>query len=107
MRIRIGQLELPFFLVFCFVIQKFHLILRKNCFEMTAEEKINYWIELSDYDLETASAMLQTKRYLYVGGYPDDKKELAKKLNHAKCVEILDKTKNLQQWTKEKLLLIK
>ena len=141
--------------------------MRKNCIEMTTEEKINYWIELSDYDLETAEAMLQTKRYLYVGfmchqaiekifkavfskiiedtppfvhklvliarqgnfyeqfseeqkdfidqmeplniksRYPDDKKELAKKLNHAKCVEILDKTKNLQQWTKEKLLLIK
>jgi HEPN domain-containing protein len=29
--------------------------------------KVNYWIELSDYDLETAEAMLQSKRYLYVG----------------------------------------
>jgi len=34
---------------------------------MTTEEQITYWIELSDYDLETASAMLQTQRYLYVG----------------------------------------
>ena len=34
---------------------------------MTKEEKIQYWIELSDYDLETAEAILQTKRYLYVG----------------------------------------
>jgi len=33
---------------------------------MTQEEKIKYWIELSDYDLETAVAMLKTKRYLYV-----------------------------------------
>ena len=31
------------------------------------EKKINYWIELSDYDLETAEAMLKSKRYLYVG----------------------------------------
>ncbi len=31
------------------------------------ESKIKYWIELSDYDLETAGAMLQSKRYLYVG----------------------------------------
>ena len=31
------------------------------------ENKIKYWIELSDYDLETAAAMLQSKRYLYVG----------------------------------------
>lgn len=30
-------------------------------------DKVLYWIELSDYDLETADAMLQTKRYLYVG----------------------------------------
>ena len=28
---------------------------------------IAYWGELADYDLETARAMLQTKRYLYVG----------------------------------------
>jgi HEPN domain-containing protein len=30
-------------------------------------EKINYWTELSEYDLLTAEAMLETKRYLYVG----------------------------------------
>jgi HEPN domain-containing protein len=29
--------------------------------------KITYWIDLSDYDLETAKAMLQSKRFLYVG----------------------------------------
>jgi HEPN domain-containing protein len=31
------------------------------------ESKIKYWIDISDYDLETAEAMLQSKRYLYVG----------------------------------------
>ncbi len=31
------------------------------------DDKIKYWLELSDYDLETAEAMLQSKRYLYVG----------------------------------------
>ncbi len=31
------------------------------------DNKINYWIDISDYDLETADAMLQSKRYLYVG----------------------------------------
>ena len=31
------------------------------------EKNIKYWIELSDYDLETAEAMLNSKRYLYVG----------------------------------------
>ena len=30
-------------------------------------DKVAYWIELSDYDLETAQAMLDTKRFLYVG----------------------------------------
>ena len=34
---------------------------------MTNAEKIQRWISLSDYDMETADAMLQTKRYLYVG----------------------------------------
>lgn len=30
-------------------------------------EKVTYWIELSDYDIETAKAMLKTKGFLYVG----------------------------------------
>jgi HEPN domain-containing protein len=29
--------------------------------------QVIYWMELSDYDLETAEAMLKSKRYLYVG----------------------------------------
>ena len=29
--------------------------------------KIRYWTELSDYDIDTAYAMLKNKRYLYVG----------------------------------------
>jgi len=31
------------------------------------DDKVQYWIEISDYDLETAEAMLRSKRYLYVG----------------------------------------
>ncbi|MBI5375441.1 MAG: HEPN domain-containing protein [Candidatus Schekmanbacteria bacterium] len=30
-------------------------------------DKVQYWIEISDYDIETASAMLETRRFLYVG----------------------------------------
>jgi HEPN domain-containing protein len=30
-------------------------------------EKTLYWLNLADYDLDTAEAMLQTGRYLYVG----------------------------------------
>lgn len=29
--------------------------------------KVQYWIDMSDYDFDTAKAMLDTKRYLYVG----------------------------------------
>lgn len=30
-------------------------------------DKVQYWLDLSEYDFETAKAMLETKRYLYVG----------------------------------------
>ena len=30
-------------------------------------EKVKYWTDLSDYDIETAEAMLSSQRYLYVG----------------------------------------
>lgn len=31
------------------------------------EDKVKYWLELSDYDFETALAMLESGRFLYVG----------------------------------------
>lgn len=31
------------------------------------KERIAYWLGVAEYDLGTAEAMLQTKRYLYVG----------------------------------------
>jgi HEPN domain-containing protein len=31
------------------------------------DDKVRYWLDISDYDLETAEAMLKTKRFLYVG----------------------------------------
>ena len=134
---------------------------------MTNEEKIQHWINLSDYDIDTAEAMLQTKRYLYVGfmchqvvekifkasyaklkgstppfthdleyialqsgfyenlsekqqdfigelnplnietRYSEYKEEISKRLTPAKCAEIVEQTKELQQWTKETLLSIK
>lgn len=30
-------------------------------------DKVAYWIDIADYDLETAKAMYSTKRWLYVG----------------------------------------
>ena len=34
---------------------------------MNDRDKADYWLELCDYDIETAKAMLIAKRYLYVG----------------------------------------
>jgi len=34
---------------------------------MTTNEKVNYWIDLADYDIETASVNLDGGRFLYVG----------------------------------------
>ncbi|MGC9355903.1 MAG: HEPN domain-containing protein [Mariniphaga sp.] len=125
--------------------------------------KVKYWIELSDYDLETALAMYKSKRYLYVGfmchqtiekafkayftklktetapfshslsyiakkgefynkfsdlqkdfidqieplnieaRYPSHKERLLRSLSDSKCIEIIQETKKLQQWIKEKL----
>lgn len=127
------------------------------------ENKIKYWIELSDYDLETAEAMLQSRRYLYVGfmchqtiekafkayftklnpemapfthslsflakkgefyesftdqqkefidqieplnieaRYPSHKERLLRSLTDSKCTEIIQKTRELQLWIKQKL----
>jgi len=30
-------------------------------------ESVKYWLDIADYDIETAKAMLKTGRYLYVG----------------------------------------
>lgn len=127
------------------------------------DSKIKYWIDLSDYDLETAEAMLRSKRYLYVGfmchqsiekafkayytklksetapythslsylakqadfyerfsetqkefidqieplnieaRYPSHKERLLKSLTDVKCLEIIQSTKEIQKWIKEKL----
>jgi HEPN domain-containing protein len=134
---------------------------------MTNEEKVQYWIDLSDEDLKTAEVVLDGKRYLYVGflchqaiekifkaayaklkeetppfthglfyltvksgfneslseaqrkfideveplnieaRYPDYKNEIAKRLTPLVCIELLEQTKILQQWMKEKILLKK
>ncbi len=30
-------------------------------------EKVLYWIDIAEYDMETAKVMLEGKRFLYVG----------------------------------------
>jgi HEPN domain-containing protein len=126
-------------------------------------EKVKYWLELSDYDFETALAMQKSRRYLYVGfmchqtiekifkayfnsisnepapyshslsylakksgiyeriaddfkdfidileplnieaRYPSHKEQLLKSLTKERTETLLENTKNLQQWIKEKL----
>ncbi len=34
---------------------------------MNIDTKIQYWLDIAGYDLDTAAAMLKTGRYLYVG----------------------------------------
>lgn len=34
---------------------------------MNIDVKIDYWADLSSYDLDTAKSMLESKKYLYVG----------------------------------------
>jgi HEPN domain-containing protein len=131
---------------------------------MTQEEKMQYWIEISDNDLKAADVLLGGKQYLYAcfmcqqsiekifKGYfvklnseehphihnlivlsertniynmfseeqksfiavlnsfniearsPDYKKQLLKSLSNDMTQNILTKTKELQKWTKEKIL---
>ncbi|MBQ4484172.1 MAG: HEPN domain-containing protein [Prevotella sp.] len=33
---------------------------------MTKDEQVQYWLDIADYDLDTAEAMHQTGRWLYV-----------------------------------------
>ena len=133
---------------------------------MIKEEKVKYWVDLSDEDLRVAKGLLKLKHFLYVGfmchqciekifkavyenhindtppfvhdliyiankagiinmldngqiafieqlsplnirtRYPDYKKELEKEMTKTVCENLIIKTYNLQQWTKEKILLI-
>ena len=130
---------------------------------MTKEEKVKYWLDIADYDLNTAEAMYQTGRWLYVAfmchqtiektlkaywcgtqesdppythshkrladgcglyammseeqkdflntitnynieaRYPEDKEELSRMLTPQVCRQIIDETKELQQWIKDRL----
>ena len=126
-------------------------------------DRVKYWTNVSDYDLETAEAMYSTGRWLYVGfmchqtlekifkaywcskkeenapmshnllniaqacglnalfsseqimfiseimplnieaRYPSYKEAVGKGLNQEKCRELVNKTRELQQWIKDRL----
>ena len=129
---------------------------------MTQEEKVTYWLDLADYDLETAEGLYVVKRWLYVGFmchqviektlkaywcktrdddppyihnlaqlsirselygqmtpeqkliiavlmpmniealYPEYKEQLLKRLTEDFCRKLIDDTKALQQWIRNK-----
>jgi hypothetical protein len=83
---------------------------------------IQYWMDLSDYDLQTAQAMLISSRYLYdyftedqkgfidqleplniEARYPSYKERLLHSLTPEKCDELISGTKIIQEWIKTKL----
>lgn len=91
-------------------------------------DKVTYWIELSDYDYDTAQAMWETRRFLYVGFmchqvvekilkayWSKVLEEQPLKIHHLSRLaaksglvdelseEQLDKTKALQLWIKDRL----
>jgi HEPN domain-containing protein len=128
------------------------------------QERINYWLNLAQYDLDTAEAMLKTERFLYVGfmchqviektlkaiyvknkpnippyshnlsylaressiyseltevqkafldmleplniesRYPDYKKQISESLTYEKSNILLEQTKEMHQWFRNRLL---
>ena len=54
---------------------------------MDVDERYSYWIDLAEYDLETAKAMLKTKRFLYIGFMCHQSIEKAIKAYHWKKIK--------------------
>jgi len=131
---------------------------------MTKEERIEYWVKISDEDMKVAKTMLENRYRLYTAfmchqviekifkagyvnlkdetppythdlprlaelagfydlflpeqklflntmnplnievRYPDYKERVSKMLTQERCEQIFEQTKQLQQWTKEKIL---
>ena len=68
---------------------------------MTREEKVKYWIELSDEDFRVAEGLLKLRHFLYVAF-------MCHQRNYGiVCKSLIIETKEMQQWTKENILLIK
>ncbi len=59
-------------------------------------EKVKYWIELSDYDYETAVVNIEAR-------YPSHKEQLMLSLTNDRSELILKQTKGLRTWIKERL----
>jgi len=66
---------------------------RAGIFELLDDQQMDFIEQLSPLNIRAR--------------YPDYKMELAKEMTKAVCENLIIKTQELQQWTKEKILLIK
>ena len=76
-----------------------------------ATDKVAYWLDIANYDLDTAEALYNSGRWLYVAFMchqviektlkardPEDKDALSRTLTPQACRQIINETKQLQQW---------
>jgi len=68
--------------------------------------RAEYWLDLADYDLKTAMAMLDTKRFLYVGFMCHQVIEKSFKGYYSQTTnELPEKTHNLMKLAKQSGLM--
>jgi HEPN domain-containing protein len=83
---------------------------------MDAQEKYEYWLDIAQYDLETADAMFDSGRWLYSvsfekfalfedlrlfyvnGRYTDFKQKLSESTDKATAADFLNQTKEVFAW---------
>lgn len=76
-------------------------------------DKVAYWKDLADYDIDSAKVIYNGGRWLYESQidlisdlmplniearYPDYKNKLASKLTQEYCGDLIQKTETLKQW---------
>jgi HEPN domain-containing protein len=80
-------------------------------------DKKKYWLEIAEYDFETARVMLQGRQFLYVGFMCHQTMEKILKAfyvsklqenpphkhNYERCEGIVKKAEGLYQWIKDQL----
>ena len=59
-----------------------------------AIDKVNYWLDIADYDITNFNIEAR---------YPEDKEALSRMLTEEVCRKLIDETKQLQQWIKDRL----
>jgi len=98
----------------CHIIDKVCIQVKQS---MNNSEKVSYWLDISEYDIETAKAMLTGKRFLYVGfmchqavekilkAYFTSKKELTPPFVH-NLKRLAEECELMNQFSEEQLDLI-